>query len=512
VNRSRDPVVTTAAGRLRGEAAPFGWVFRGVPFAAPPTGRRRFQPPQPPEPWAGIRDAVVPGPSAPQRRIPWLARLLPGLGQGGQSEDCLTLNVWTPGLDRTARRPVMVWLHGGGFTIGSGSEPWYEGHRLARRGDVVVVTVNYRLGLLGSLPSADVLGPRWEGVANCGLRDQIAALEWVRDHAEAFGGDPDNVTVFGESAGAMCVAALLASPAARGLFRRAVAQSGAAHHVAPSDHAAGVAERLLHHLGVAPASAWELADAPVERLLEAQVAVELATWADPASHHLPFAPTVDGEVLPEPPLAAIAAGAAAGVDLLVGTNGDEWNLFQFLDPQLGVLDEAGFARRCEALLAADGADLAHSYRTAHPEATPWTRWLMLRTDWAFRIPAQRLAAAQASHAPRTFSYLFTWASSALDGRLGACHALDVPFVFDSHHVGATVAFTGTGPDVDRLTAQIQDAWTAFARTGSPVCDDLPDWDTAVAADGAPRTMVLGPECGMVVEEDGPQHAFWRTRR
>jgi para-nitrobenzyl esterase len=510
----REPIVHTATGRLRGEAGPEGFVFRGVPYAAPPSGLQRFRAPEPAAPWAGVRDALEFGPAPPQRRIPWLANLLPGLGSGAQSEDCLSLNVWTPGLDDRARRPVMVWLHGGGFTIGSGTEPWYDGRRLSQRGEVVVVTVNYRLGMFGSLCGSEVLGAGWDGAANCGLRDQIAALEWVRENIEGFGGDPANVTVFGESAGAMSVSALLACPAAQGLFRRAIAQSGAAHNVSPAEFAARVAERLLQRLELRPADAHRLAELPVDQLLTAQLGVELESWADPAGHHLPFAPTVDGALLPRAPLAAIAEGSAADVDLLVGTNRDEWNLFQFLDPELGVLDDAGFVRRCEALLTVDGDALARAYRAAHPEATPWTRWLVLRTDWTFRIPARRLAEAQARHRPDTYSYLFTWASAALGGDLGACHALELPFVFDTHHVGTTSAFTGTGPEVQRLTALIQEAWLAFARTGSPAHADLGEWPgVASSDDGRLRTMVLDAECRVTVDdESGPDLQFWRNRR
>jgi para-nitrobenzyl esterase len=516
-----DPVVETAAGRVRGRTGSLGVAFCGIPYAAPVDGPARFRAPPPPVPWTGVRDAHEFGPAAPQRAIPWLAGLLPGLGGRPQSEDCLSLNVWAPDLDPTARRPVMVWLHGGGFTIGAGSEPWYDGARLARRGDVVVVTMNYRLGLFGSLHAPAVLGPEWDGDANCGLRDQLAALDWVAEHIRGFGGDPGNVTLFGESAGAMAVGALLGCPAARGRFHRAIAQSGAAHNVASPDDGADMAERLLRRLELTAATAHRLTELPLEQLLVAQMAVELERWSDPGGRHLPFAPVVDGDLFTGPPLPAIAAGAAAGVDLLVGTNADEWNLFQFLDPDIGGLDEQGFERRCRALEPGAGAELAAAYRDARPGADPWRRWLALRTDWAFAVPAARLAAAQAPHA-RTWTYRFTWASPAFDGGLGACHALELPFVFDTHHVGATANFTGSGPDVAALTAAIQDAWTAFAHTGSPVPrpregngdgdGPLAGW-SPVGPDGAGTAMALGATCGPEpARPPDAVDAFWRAHR
>ncbi len=411
----------------------------------------------------------------------------------------------------------MVWLHGGGFTIGAGSEPWYDGARLARRGDVVVVTLNYRLGLFGSLHAPAVLGPGWDGDANCGLRDQLAALDWVGAHIASFGGDPGNVTLFGESAGAMSVGALLGCPAAGGRFRRAIAQSGAAHNVAPADAGEVLADRLLRRLELTPATAHRLTELALEPLLVAQMAAELEGWSDPGGHHLPFAPVVDGDLLTRAPLPAIAAGGAAGVDVLVGTNADEWNLFQFLDPDVGGLDERGFQRRCEALYPGEGADLAAAYRDARPRADAWRRWLALRTDWAFAVPAERLAAAHAPHG-RTWTYRFTWASPAFDGGLGACHALELPFVFDTHEVGSTATFTGSGPAVQRLTGVIQDAWTSFARTGSPVERDgagagpLEGW-TPVGSDGSGSAMELGARCGPEAPRPSDAvDAFWRTHR
>ncbi len=517
MSATASPIVETTAGRVAGTTTANGiTVFRGVPYGASPAGARRFRMPTPPTPWTGVRDSVEFGPAAQQRQIPWLAQLLPGMGTGELSEDCLSLNVWTPGCDPSAQRPVMVWIHGGAFTIGSGAEPWYEGSKLARRGDVVVVSINYRLGIFGFAALAGAGRPELVdgAVANAGLHDQVAALRWVGENVAAFGGDPANVTIFGESAGAMSVSTLLAVPSTRGLFHRAIAQSGAAHHVAPPDHANEVVERMLHELELERdgSLAIRLREMPVERLLDVQLQMELRTWSDADAHHLAFCPVVDGHLLPEHPLDAIRAGSATGVALLAGSNRNEWNLFQFLDPDLNRLDDARFVERCEALYPGHGPELAASYVDAHPTATPWQRLLELRTDWGFRVPAIQLLEAQAAHSAHTYRYEFAWSSPAMGGMLGACHALELPFVFDTHDVPGTAVFTGEGEAVDRLTQEMQDAWIAFARTGNPNHDGLEHWPSAMAADGRPclvfdETVEVDPG-----RTDADHHAFWRRHR
>ncbi|HVN37095.1 MAG TPA: carboxylesterase family protein, partial [Myxococcota bacterium] len=328
------PVVATRAGRLAGRLEQGVRVFRGVPYAR----ASRWESPLPPEAWSGVREAVRFGASAPQQapHLPLAGRLI-GARTREQSEACLSLNVWTPGLDGR-RRPVLVWIHGGAFVMGSGSTALYDGMRLAHHG-VVVVTLNYRLGALGFLD----LSARWPErfVANAGLRDQIAALAWVREHIEAFGGDPENVTIFGESAGGMSVATLLGTPAAQGLFRRAIAQSGAADHVSSQERAAEIADCFLDALDARTPDA--LLAAPVAALLDAQLrTVERVGLFD---GRLPWQPSVDGELLPLPPREQIAKGLARGVPLLVGTNRDEWKLFLLGDRRARRLDEGALRRR-----------------------------------------------------------------------------------------------------------------------------------------------------------------------
>ncbi len=326
-------IVETRSGRVEGSEQDGVQFFRGIPFARPPVGRRRLRPPEPEEPWAGVLDATAHGPSAPQNASMMGALL--GFPTAHHAESCLHLGVATPACDG-GRRPVLVWIHGGGFVFGAGSQPMYESPAFVRHGDVVLVTIHYRLGALGWL-ALPALAEEEGGVAgNYGLLDQIAALEWVRDCIDRFGGDPGNVTVFGESAGAMSVGTLLGTPRARGLFRRAVLQSGAAHNVAPLETGARVAETFMKELGLEPGATARLREAPVEKVLEAQgrALLQMATQV----RGIPFQPTLDGVVLREPPLDAIAGGLNRDVDVLVGTNADEWRLFGLADAKAKELD------------------------------------------------------------------------------------------------------------------------------------------------------------------------------
>jgi para-nitrobenzyl esterase len=499
-------VVETRAGRVRGAREDGVFVFRGVPYAAPPVGPRRFRPPQPTEAWAGVRDATRPAHSAPQIKSP-LADML-GQGGEGQSEDCLTLDLYTSGCDG-ARRPVLFWLHGGSFTTGAGTQAIYHGGSLARRGDAVVVCPNYRLGLLGWLALPAFAEEEGGAGGNFGLLDQIAALAWVRDNAAAFGGDPDNVTLFGESAGAMSVGTLLGCPRARGLYARAILQSGASHNVHAPAAAAAVSKVALDALGLGPRDVSALRALPVDALLEAQKRV-LAT-AVPEAFGLRFQPVVDGEVLPRPPLEAVAAGEVAGVPVLAGTNLDEYKLWGLADPKLAALDHAALVRRCLRNVPGEhpqegphGERVVRTYREAREgraATEPQELWFAIEADRIFRVPATRLLDAQAPHAPAVYSYLFTWASPALGGRLGACHALEIPFVFGHPTHPLIRAFVGDDPRAERLSAAMQDAWLAFARGEAPA-----DWPVY---DGARRaTRVFGAELGVEEQPAERERAFW----
>ena len=479
--------VETEQGALQGVEEPGIRVFRGIPFAKPPVGERRFRRPEPPDPWAGIRDASAFGPSAPQMKMQ--IDFLPGMDVGAQSEDCLYLNVFAPAA-AGAKRPVLVWIHGGAFTIGSGSQSLYDVRPLVRRGEVVLVTVNYRLGALGFLHLAELLGEEFAGAANAGLLDQVAALAWLQRNLAAFGGDPDNVTIFGESAGGMSVGSLLGMPAARGLFQRAIAQSGAAHSANDGAAAAQVARMLFEELGLAPGDGAGLRRAPVEAILAAQARCMLRTQVDGL---LAFRPVVDGRALPEPPIDAIRGGLSQGVAVIAGYTRDEWRLFSFMDPQAQKLDEAGLRARMELRAPGHGPAIVDAYRALLGSATkPFEVFSAIERDRVFGIPAVRLAEAQESCQGRAFLYLFTWEAALLGGVLGACHGIDVPFVMGSIGTPGGDRFAGSGPEAAALQDRVMDAWLAFARSGDPGHAGLPGW-APYAADRR-LAMELGRRC------------------
>ena len=461
--------VETTHGHIAGRAHGAHQSFLGIPYAAPPTGARRFSAPAAADPWSGVRDASAYGPSAPQG-----PSRLPGMAVGATAEDCLTLNVFTPAADGAAR-PVMFWIHGGGFTGGSGSQDLYAGGPLVERGDIVLVTINYRLGALGYLAPTSAAKARG-AVANTGQLDQIAALEWVRDNIARFGGDPGNVTIFGESAGGMAVATLLAMPAARGLFHRAIPQSGAAHHTHSEASGERVTQALLAELQLQADQVEELWSVPFADLVAAQGRVAARNM------FLAFAPSIDSDTLPENPVAAVRAGSASGIDLLIGSNRDEAKLFRMGRPLGDDFDAARLQRAVEKLLPSaaspsEATQLIDTYRKAREgrvSTEPAELLDAIDSDLRFRLPAIRLAEAQAAHAA-VYSYLFNWESPARRGALGACHALELPFVFGTLDAPTMDRFAGKGPDAVALSLNMMDAWIAFARGGDPNHAGSPDW-------------------------------------
>ncbi len=497
--------VETVFGTVQGVREGALEVFRGIPYARPPVGELRLRAPRPPEPWAGVRDAARFGPWAPQN-VP--ASPLTGDAPGAQDEDCLTLNIWTPGVD-DGRRPVMVWIHGGGFTGGSGASALYGGGPLAERGDVVVLTVNYRLGILGFLAHPELADEEAGGArGNWGLLDQVAALGWVRDDIAAFGGDPGNVTIFGESAGGMSVSDLLVMPSARGLFHRAISQSGPPSGMTMAraeEHAA----KLLAELGLGTPS--QLRSVPLEALLEAQGSV----LSSRAGAGLVLVPVVDGASMPVAPLEAFVDGSAERVPFMVGTNRDEAKLFMVADPQNRDPDEDLVLRRLERGLAFDGIDrstagIVDAYRRARAPRgdpiDPRELWSAVESDRMFRVGTLRAAEAHARHQPDTYCYLFNWESPAMGGALGACHALEIPFVFGNLGVAGMDRFAGSGPGALGLSEQMMEAWIGFARSAAPSHRGIPEWPRY--EEGSRSTMVFGPATHV---EDAPmevERALW----
>ncbi|MEG8279267.1 carboxylesterase/lipase family protein [Streptomyces sp. AHA2] len=454
------PVVRTTAGAVRGRREEGLAVFRGIPFAAPPVGEARFRAPRPAAPWDGVREAHAFGPPPPQD-----LGLMggPGLIDVPQGDEWLTVNVWTPDPDPAARRPVMVWIHGGAYKLGHAGSPGYDARHVAADGDVVVVTFNYRVGMEGF---AAIEG----APANRGLLDQVAALEWVRDNIEAFGGDPGLVTLFGESAGAGSIASLLGMERAAGLFRRAIAQSVPGTFFS-AELAADMGRALAAELGLRPTVA-DLSAVDPRRLpgagetLSTKMTRYVDRWGQAAPTATPFAPVVDGEILPDTPWRALAAGAARDVGLVVGHNREEYRLFLAMAGHLGGVGEE---RAASALrLFAPGGE--QSYRAAFPGACAGELYERVQTEWLFSMPSLHLAEAQRTGGGTAHVYELTWAAPGNGGALGACHALDIPLLFGTYgaDLGA-LFFAGAEPSAEALalSARFRSSWSAFARTGDP---------------------------------------------
>ncbi len=430
--------VSVAAGKLRGASEAGLAVFRGIPFAEPPVGPLRFAAPRPAAAWEGVREAKEFGPPPPQAGFFGMDALV------RDSDDWLTINVWTP--DPGAALPVMVWIQGGAYAVGMSSLPEYDGACLARHG-VVVVTFNYRVGVEG-------FGQIDGAPANRGLLDQVGALEWVRANIHAFGGDPARVTIFGQSAGGGSVAALMAMPRAAGLFRRAIAQSVPGTFFTPSLASDITASLGLPDLStVDPHRLSRSADALTSRIGEFT-----QRWGRPAHRTIPFAPVVDGEVLPVTPWQALADGAGRDVDLLVGHTRHEHRLFMAIEGMLGDVTPEQAASALEIFAP-------RPYGDGGPEEL----YERVHSDWLFRMPSLHLAEAQVAGGGRAHLYELTW-----EGTLGACHGLDVPLVFGNLTSGQTAMLIGGNPEAEEVSAQMRAAWTGFAASGDP---GWPQYDT-----------------------------------
>jgi para-nitrobenzyl esterase len=478
-------IVETACGKLEGFAKDGVLRFNGIPFAKPPVGALRWRRAEAPEPWAGVRDAARFGNIAPQ--VPSAAEALIGGTPGEQSEDCLYLNVTTPSLD--GKRPVMVWIHGGAFVTGAGSLGTYNGKYLSRRGDVVVVTINYRLGALGFLNLRDATDGKLPGTGTEGLSDQVMALRWVQQNIAALGGDPGNVTIFGESAGGMSVGALLGMDAAMGLFHKAVPQSGAGHIGRRRESSAKVAKLLIEKIGNGDPTAL-----PYTAILKAQAEI----IDEARSGGMPFAPTIDEARLPVRPIERIRAGSAAGIPILTGTTMEEWKLFTAARPKMRLMG-ADKLRHYTTNLVGEEREAA---LLAAYEGSAFERWNAIMTDHTFAVPASRLLEAQAAHAP-VYMYRFDWRSPLLGGVLGSCHALELGFVFGTYNEKRAGLFFGSGGKADALSIAMMDAWIAFARSGDP---GWPRYETANRA-----TMIFGDSDPHIVNApDDVRRAAWDT--
>ena len=482
------PVANTAAGKVRGaveENKVLG--FRGIPYGAPTGGENRFMPPRKPEAWSGIKETTAWGPEAPQgphTEIPEVAATIP---KTGISEDCLHLNVWTNGLD-SKKRPVMVWFHGGGFTSGSGSYSIYDGGNMARKHDTVNVTVNHRLNSFGFLYLADLGGAKYADASNCGMLDAVAALEWVRDNIANFGGDPNNVTIFGQSGGGGKVSTLLAMPGAKGLFHHAIIQSGANIDGISREDATKTARTLMDKLGVKTAE--ELQAVPMNKLVSETL----------STRGLRLGPVVDGKTLPTSPFDPTAPNLSSDVPVLIGTVQFEVNFFPntHLDP----IDGAQLHTAVKGLTRADDADvdkLIASYHQGRTWASDIDLSQIMASD-AFRAQVITEADRKSKQSAPVYMYYFTWNSPVREGKLKAFHTLEIPFTVENVDNGKSM--TGTGADRYPLQEKMSGAWAAFARTGNPNHKGLPHWPSFNTEQRA--TMVFDNQCKVVNDPHGEE--------
>lgn len=447
--------------------------FRGIPYATPLRGLGRIRAPQAVTAWEGVLEATRWAPAAPQDEIP-----LMGVGVSG--DNCLALNICRPAFN-SGMLPVMVWIHGGGFVFGASHQALYEPSTLVRENDVVVVSINYRLGVFGFGEWSD--WPELEGVSNAGLRDQILALQWVREHIDSFGGDAGNVTVFGESAGGMSIACLLASPLATGLFHRAIIQSGSADHVVVKSEAQRITRRFAEAAGNDPKSCLE---GGLPGVMAAQRHC-LSTTVNRGTHPQPvpqfgmtMLPQIGDDVLPQHPLVAMEHGFGANIPVLLGTTLNEWNLF-YLSPQsMGQNqarpepDEARIAHEFERALPGRGMAMLAKYRELMPDALSSEVFCAYETDRMFRIPSLRIAETRFTAEAPTWLYLFDW-PCAWNPRLKSCHVMEVPFVFGITDKPTGQFFTGGGDAALVLSRQVRAAWAAFARGEVPAAPEWPQW-------------------------------------
>ncbi len=467
---SAGPIAETTAGKVRGRMEKNINSFRGIPYAASTDGAARFLPPSKPQPWTGVRDALEVAPKAPQlRTAPLVAEFAPMDWSGPMSEDCLHLNVWTPGLKDNRKRPVMLWLHGGGYAFSSANNDLYNGTNLATTHDVVIVGANHRINILGYLYLAGTGDPRYANSSNVGMLDIIAALEWIRDNIANFGGDPNNVTIWGQSGGGGKVSTLMGMPAAKGLFHRATVESGTATDGVSPDVATKFAQEVLAKFNISAGRVADIQNVPLDQLLQLSVTREGGRA---------LAPVVDGRTLPAIPFAPVASPLSADIPLLIGSNETEVTWMGNTD--YAPLDDAALRERVKKVAKIDdgqAGQLLAVYRKGWPKASNLDLALIIDSDYTFARPGIDLESerkAAQGKAP-VYKYYFRWYSPVNGGHIRAMHTMELPFIYRNLEISKTEVGDEITPDMRALSDTMSLAWTTFARTGNPNHKGVPNW-------------------------------------